>query len=94
MADDRLTLAGVALRPPDKIEAEGRVVVVGRLGLTLLAHVARRPVRCRAAKVRLWCDADAPDNRLKAVVYRLNVRLKEAGSAARVALDDGAVVLM
>jgi hypothetical protein len=68
--------------------------VVGRQGLLLLTRLTRRPIRVRSAKLLLWNDPAAPDNRLKAVVHRLNVKLRAAGCVTRVATDRGVVILI
>jgi hypothetical protein len=97
MADtnpDRLTRAGILLHFPDRIEVRGAETIVGRVGLALLACLARRPVRARVLKVRLWQDPEAPDNRLKGVVYRVNRKFRTAGCDVRVALERGAVELV
>lgn len=80
---------GVLRRGSQSVEVGPQVYVLA----VYLVH--KRGVSVRAVKLRLWGDAGAerPDNTVSQLGRRLNEKLAELGSEARVSIHDGRVEL-
>ncbi|OWK37553.1 hypothetical protein [Fimbriiglobus ruber] len=92
--NNALARAGLELIAPDRIRKADREIVVGPVGFALLAALSPGAVGVAAAKVSLWTDAAAPDNRLKRAVFRVNTKLRALAIIPRVRFDDGKLVLL
>ncbi len=87
-------VASVVPVGPDKVRVGAEVVFVGRVGFALLEALAEYgQTSSRGIKRKLWNDPDAPQNRLKVLLNRVNQKLAHAGSPLRIHLDDGDIVL-